>query len=73
MKGLFEHKLEITFANKESVLASNGCSIEVYSSNHIDSYRVLDNPKFILIHGRGDFFSKLDQEDVRNLLYIHKK
>jgi ribosomal protein L12E/L44/L45/RPP1/RPP2 len=43
MKGLFEHKLAITFANKETVLELNGCSIEAYHSNHLDTYRVLDN------------------------------
>ena len=32
MKGLFEHKLRITFASKETVLELNGCSIEAYSS-----------------------------------------
>ena len=47
MKGLFEHKLGITFANKETVLELNGCSIEAYPSNHLDAYRALDNPKFI--------------------------
>jgi hypothetical protein len=49
MKGLFEHKLGITFANKETVLELNGCSIEAYPSNHLDAYRALDNPKFILL------------------------
>ena len=45
MKGLFEYKLGITFANKETVLELNGCSIEAYSSTHLDAYRALDNPK----------------------------
>ena len=35
MKGLFEHKLRITFANKETVLELDGCSIEAYPSNHV--------------------------------------
>jgi hypothetical protein len=39
MKGLFEHKLGITFANKEMVLELNGCSIEAYPSNHLDAYK----------------------------------
>ena len=44
MKGLFEHKLGITFANKETVLELNGCSIEAYPSNHLDAYRALIIP-----------------------------
>jgi hypothetical protein len=47
MKGLIEHKLGVTFANKETILELNGCSIEAYPSNHLDAYRALDNPKFI--------------------------
>jgi hypothetical protein len=38
MKGLFEPKLRVTFANKETVLELNGCSIEGYPSNHLDAY-----------------------------------
>jgi len=34
--------------------------------NHIDAYRALDNPKFILID-EGDFFRKGEQEDVRHV------
>ena len=55
MKGLFERKLGLTFANKETVLELNGCRIEAYPSNHIDAYRALDNPKFILLD-EADFF-----------------
>ena len=33
-------------------------------SNHLDAYRSLENPKFILID-EGDFFRKSEQEDVR--------
>ena len=73
MKGLFEHKLGITFANKETVLELNGCSIEAYPSNHLDAYRALDNPKFILLD-EADFFRKSEQEDVRHVTerYIAK-
>ena len=39
-------------------------SIEAYPSNHIDSFRALENPKFILID-EGDFFRKSEQDDVR--------
>ena len=63
MKGLFEPKLHVTFDSKETVLELNGCSIDAYPSNHIDAYRELDNPKFILID-EGDFFRKGEQEDV---------
>src|ERR687886_3020916 len=66
MKGLFTSKLEVTFDSKETVLELNGCSIEAYPSNHIDAYRALDNPKFILID-EGDFFRKGEQEDVRHV------
>jgi hypothetical protein len=74
MKGLFEPKLHVTFDSKEIVLDLNGCTIEAYPSNHIDAYRALDNPKFILID-EGDFFRKGEQEDVRHVLckkYIAK-
>jgi hypothetical protein len=66
MKGLFASKLAVTFDSKETVLELNGCSIEAYPSNHIDAYRALDNPKFILID-EGDFFRKGEQEDVRHV------
>ena len=66
MKGLFEHKLGITFANKETVLELNECSMEAYLSNHLDAYRALDNPKFILLD-EVDFFRKSEQEDIRNV------
>ena len=49
---------------KRQFLELNGCSIEAYPSNHIDSFRALENPKFILID-EGDFFRKSEQEDVR--------
>src|SRR5918911_4353357 len=65
MKGLFEPKLHVTFDSKETVLELNDCTIEAYTSNHIDAYRALDNPKFILID--GDFFRKGEQEDVRHV------
>jgi hypothetical protein len=66
MKGLFEPKLGITFDSKETVLELNGCSIEAYPSNHIDAYRALYNPKFILLD-ESDFFRKGEQEDVRSV------
>ena len=48
MKALFE-TLGVSFDSKETVLELNGCSIET----HIDAFRSLTNPKFILI-GEGD-------------------
>jgi hypothetical protein len=66
MKSLFERKLGLTFPSKETVLELNGCRIEAYPSNHIDVYRALDNPKFILLD-EADFFRKGEQEDVRHV------
>jgi len=66
MKGIFEPKLGLPFSNKETVLELNGCTIEAYPSNHIDSYRALDNPKFILLD-ESDFFRKGEHEDVRHV------
>ena len=48
LKRLFEPH-NITFANKGTVLDLNGCTIEAYTSNHLDAYRALNNPKFILL------------------------
>ena len=56
----------LTFDNKETVLELNGCIIEAFPSNHLDSYRALDNPKFILID-EADFFRKSEQDDVRDV------
>jgi late competence protein required for DNA uptake (superfamily II DNA/RNA helicase) len=64
LKNIFESKLGIIFQNKETVLELNGCTIEAFPSNHIDSFRALVNPKFIFID-EGDFFRKSEQEDVR--------
>ena len=66
MKGIFEPKLGLYFQNKETVFELNGCTIEAYPSNHIDSYRALDNPKFILLD-ESDFFRNGEQEDVRHV------
>jgi hypothetical protein len=73
MKGLFANKLDVTFDSKETVLELNGCVIEAYPSNHIDAFRSLTNPKFILID-EGDYFRKNEQDDVRHVAerYIAK-
>jgi hypothetical protein len=72
MKGLFEPH-GITFDSKETVLNLNGCSIEAYPSNHIDAFRSLTNPKFILLD-ECDFFPEHHQEEVRHIAerYIAK-
>ena len=71
MKGLFEPH-GITFDSKETILNLNGCSIEAYPSNHLDAFRSLTNPKFILLE-EADFFHKSEQE-VRHVAerYIAK-
>jgi hypothetical protein len=66
MKALFTQKLGTTFDTKETVLELNGCSIEAYPSNHIDVFRSLTNPKFILID-EGDFMPKFQQDEVRSV------
>ena len=64
MKGMFAEKLGVIFDTKETVLELNGCSIQAYPSNHIDSFRSLDNLKFIMLD-EGDFMPKFQQDDVR--------
>jgi hypothetical protein len=66
MKALFIDKLGVTFDSKGTVLELNGCDIEAYPSNHIDVFRSLTNPKFILVDD-GDFLPKFQQEDVRHV------
>jgi len=56
----------ITFDSKETVLELNNCSIEAYPSNHIDAFRSLTNPKFILID-ESDFLQKFQQDEVRQV------
>jgi hypothetical protein len=73
LKGIFSNKLGIYFSNKETVLELNGCMIEAYPSNHIDSFRSLTNPKFIFLD-EADMFRKGEQEEVRHVAerYIGK-
>jgi len=66
LKALFEAKHNVIFSNKETILELNGCTIEAFPSNHLDSYRALNNPKFILLD-EADFFRKGEQEDVRHV------
>ncbi len=66
MKNIFETKLGLFFRDKETVLNLNGCQIEAYPSNHLDSFRSLTNPKFIFLD-EADMFRKGEQEDVRHV------
>jgi hypothetical protein len=72
MKALFE-PLNIFWANKETLFELNGCSIEAYPSNHIDAFRSLTNPKFILIEEGDLLMSQSQQEETlttEDLLYL---
>jgi hypothetical protein len=73
LKGIFSSKLGIYFTNKETVLELNGCQIEAYPSNHIDSFRSLTNPKFILLD-ESDFWIRAEVDEVRDVAerYIGK-
>jgi hypothetical protein len=74
IKSLFSQEPHgIYFDSKETVIELNGCSIEAYPSNHIDAFRSLTNPKFILLD-EADFFRKGEQEEVRHVAerYIAK-
>src|SRR5262245_22873533 len=73
LKGIFEPKLGITFDTKETVVELNGCSIEAYPSKHIDSFRALKNPTFILLD-ESDFWRKNEVDEVRHVSerYIDK-
>ena len=66
LKDIFETKLGLYFRNKETVLELNGCQIEAYPSNHLDSFRSLTNPKFIFLD-EADMFRKGEQEEVRHV------
>jgi hypothetical protein len=70
MKALFEPH-NVTFANKETILELNGCTIEAFPSNHLDAYRALANPKFIFID-EADFFRKSEQELENQRHIFHK-
>ena len=66
LKAIFEPKLNITFQDKETVLNLNGCVIESFPSNHLDSFRSLTNPAFILLD-ESDMFRKSEQDDIRHV------
>ena len=73
LKAIFEPKLNIIFQDKETVLNLNGCVIESFPSNHLDSFRSLTNPAFLLLD-ELDFIRKSDQDNVRHIAerYIGK-
>lgn len=73
LKDIFELKLGLLFDNKETVLELNGCTIEAFPSNHLDSYRALTNPKFIFLDD-ADMLRKSEQDDFRHVTerYIGK-
>ena len=64
LKAIFEPKLGIYFQDKETVLNLNGCVIESFPSNHLDSFRSLTNPGFILCD-ELDFIRASEQEDIQ--------
>ena len=66
LKAIFEPKLGLTFQDKETVLNLNGCVIESFPSNHLDSFRSLTNPAFILCD-ESDMFRTSEQEEVRHV------
>ena len=67
MKNLFAAEPHnITFETKETVLELNNVRIEVYHSHHIDAFRALENPKFMLLD-EADFFPVGQQADARNV------
>ena len=66
LKAIFEPKLGIIFQDKETGLNLNGCTLESFPSNHLDSFRSLTNPAFILCD-ESDMFPKGEQEDVRHV------
>ena len=66
LKAIFEPKLGIIFQDKETVLNLNGCVIESFPSNHLDSFRSLTNPAFILLD-ESDMFRTSEQEEVRHV------
>ena len=69
LKAIFSNKLGIYFTNKETILELNGCMIEAYPSNHLDSFRSLTNPKFIFLD-EADMFRKGEQAKKFDKLII---
>ena len=70
MKAMFADKLGVTFDSKETTLELNGCSIQAYPSNHIDAFRSLDNPKFIMLD-ESDFHARVNRMSASSIRKIH--
>ena len=64
LKLLFEPKLNFYFDSKDTLLELNGVTIESFPSHHVDSFRSLSNPKFLLMD-EFDFFPKNQAENTR--------
>jgi len=65
--------LEYIQQSTQTQLTVNDVDIQAYPSNHLDAYRSLTAPKFILLD-EGDFFRESEQQDVRDVTerYIGK-
>jgi len=59
------NQLEIGGETQQSI-EINGVWIQAYPSNHLESYRSLDKPKFIFVD-EADFFKKSEQPEVRDV------
>ncbi len=66
MKGVLDKFPGVFETDTDTVLEINKVWIQAFPSNHIDAYRALDTPKFILLD-EADFFRKGEQEDVRHV------
>lgn len=66
-------ELGITFETSKTVVELNGCRIEAFPSDHMDTMRGLTDVKFILLDECA-FFSKGQQHEVRDVAerYIAK-
>jgi predicted transcriptional regulator len=64
-KKLFEPH-SIYFQTKETILELNGVTIEAYPSHHLDAFRSLERPSFILLD-EADFFPIGQQADARHV------
>lgn len=66
MKGLFMERNLSRFDSKETVIELNGCHIEAYPSNHLDSMRGLKDVSFIFMD-EADFFRIGEQQNARDV------
>jgi len=66
MKGLFIERNLSRFDTKKTVIELNGCHIEAYPSNHLDSMRGLKDVSFIFMD-EADFFRIGEQQNARDV------